>query len=55
MEIAPGRFGWLHLARGAARMNTTVLAAGDGAAISGESALTIAATEPAELLLFDRA
>ena len=53
--FAPGRHGWLHLARGAARLNDTPLTAGDGAAVSDERAVTIAATEPSEILLFDLA
>jgi redox-sensitive bicupin YhaK (pirin superfamily) len=50
-----GRFAWLHVARGAALVNDTTLGAGDGAAISDESALTIAANASAEILLFDLA
>src|SRR3954466_15441084 len=34
-RFARGRKGWLHLARGAAELGTTALAAGDGAAIEG--------------------
>ena len=54
-RFAPGRSGWLHLARGAAELNGTPLTAGDGAAVSDERAVTIAATEPSEILLFDLA
>lgn len=54
-RFAPGRSGWLHLARGAARLNDTPLTAGDGAAVSDERALTVTATEPSEILLFDLA
>jgi len=53
--LAPGRFGWLHVARGAVTLNGTRLGAGDGAAISGEPALAVSATEPSEILLFDLA
>jgi redox-sensitive bicupin YhaK (pirin superfamily) len=50
-----GRFAWLHVARGDAAVNDTTLGAGDGAAISGEPALTITASGSAEILLFDLA
>ena len=53
--LAPGRFAWVHVARGAATLNGAALGAGDGAAVSDERALTIAAAEPAEILLFDLA
>ena len=43
------------MARGAVTLNGKPLAAGDGAAISNESALVVSATEPSELLLFDLA
>jgi redox-sensitive bicupin YhaK (pirin superfamily) len=52
-RLAPGRSAWLHVATGAVRLNGAALAAGDGAAISDESALAVTATEPAEILLFD--
>lgn len=54
-RLARGRFGWLHVARGAVRLNGVALAAGDGAAISDEPDLTVSATEPSEILLFDLA
>jgi redox-sensitive bicupin YhaK (pirin superfamily) len=50
-----GRGAWLHLVAGAATVNGTALATGDGAAIQNESALEIQASEPTELLLFDLA
>jgi redox-sensitive bicupin YhaK (pirin superfamily) len=53
--LRPGRHAWLHVARGAVQMNGQELAAGDGAAVSGEPVLTLAATDHAELLLFDLA
>jgi redox-sensitive bicupin YhaK (pirin superfamily) len=52
--FAPGRYGWLQLARGAAEVNGVRLAAGDGAAIADEASLTIEG-QGAELLLFDLA
>ena len=53
--LAPDRFAWLHVARGAAALNGTPLQAGDGASVSDERQLTVTATEPAEILLFDLA
>jgi redox-sensitive bicupin YhaK (pirin superfamily) len=53
--LRPGRHAWLHVARGAVQLNGQELAAGDGAAVSGEPVLALAATDHAELLLFDLA
>jgi redox-sensitive bicupin YhaK (pirin superfamily) len=51
-ELRPGRYGWLQVARGSVTLNGVTLAAGDGAAIEGESSLTISGTG-AEFLFFD--
>jgi hypothetical protein len=51
--LAPGRHAWVQVARGAVTVNGQALREGDGAAVSDERRLAIAATEPAELLLFD--
>ena len=51
--LAPGRYAWLHVARGAVSLNGSTLGAGDGAAVSDESALEITAAAGAEVLLFD--
>jgi quercetin 2,3-dioxygenase len=51
--IAAGRHAWVQVARGAVEVNGTKLAAGDGAAVSEESALAVVAGEPSEILLFD--
>lgn len=51
--LGEGRGAWLQLARGAIELGGERLSAGDGAAIEGERELRIAATEDAELLLFD--
>jgi redox-sensitive bicupin YhaK (pirin superfamily) len=51
-EIA-GRHAWVQVIRGAVTVNGTALAAGDGAAVSKELRLTLRATEPSELLVFD--
>jgi redox-sensitive bicupin YhaK (pirin superfamily) len=53
--LAAGRHAWLQLASGAVTANGQWLRAGDGAAISGESAIEIVADEAAEVLLFDLA
>ncbi|MHB8383004.1 MAG: pirin family protein [Candidatus Binataceae bacterium] len=47
------RKGWLHVARGAVKVNDAALKTGDGAAIENESALKLAASEDSEVLLFD--
>jgi len=44
--LGPGRQAWVHLARGTATLNGRPLAAGDGAAVSDETSLTIAGAEP---------
>lgn len=54
-QLAPGRHAWVQVARGVLKLNDTNLQQGDGAAASNESTLTMVATEPAEVLLFDLA
>ena len=54
--LAPDRHAWLQVARGALTVNGgTVLAEGDGAAVSGESKLDVRAESATEALLFDLA
>jgi len=53
--VAPGRFAWLHVARGMTALNGTPLQAGDGVSVGDQRLLTVTATEPAEILLFDLA
>jgi hypothetical protein len=53
--LAPGRYAWLHVARGAVSLNGSTLGAGDGAAVSDEAALEIAGAADAEVMLFDLA
>jgi hypothetical protein len=55
LTLNEGRYGWLQMAKGAATLNGLALNQGDGAGISQETALTLAATEDAEVLLFDLA
>jgi redox-sensitive bicupin YhaK (pirin superfamily) len=54
-ELPADRFGWLQVARGSVGLNDLELRQGDGAAISQESELKIAARDRAEVLLFDLA
>jgi len=52
-RLTPGRHAWVQVLRGTIRLNDTALSAGDGAAASEEALLTMTATDPAEVLLFD--
>lgn len=52
-RLAEGRHAWLQLASGGVDLNGVTLRAGDGAAVSAESALRITAKQGSELLLFD--
>jgi redox-sensitive bicupin YhaK (pirin superfamily) len=52
-SIADGRHAWVQVVSGAVDVNGERLAAGDGAAVSEEEALTIRAASASELLLFD--
>jgi len=54
-KLAPDRHAWLQVARGAVTLNGQTLQQGDGAAVSGEPALKIAARGEAEIVLFDLA
>jgi redox-sensitive bicupin YhaK (pirin superfamily) len=55
VTLAPERAAWVHVARGAITLNGLPLTEGDGAAIENEPTLTLTATSPSELLLFDLA
>jgi redox-sensitive bicupin YhaK (pirin superfamily) len=60
LPIAPGRHVWVQVAKGEVIANGTTLSTGDGAALSGESALSIrglaeSSEESAEILVFDLA
>jgi hypothetical protein len=58
-RLAPGRRAWLQVAVGSVTVNGTAMAAGDGAAVTDETELTIAAAADgpagpvAQVLLFD--
>ncbi|CAN5575125.1 MAG: pirin family protein [Pyrinomonadaceae bacterium] len=54
-KLMPTRHAWIQVARGAIVLNGENLDQGDGAAISGESALAIDGRDGAEILLFDLA
>jgi quercetin 2,3-dioxygenase len=54
-DFGSDRHGWLQVLRGGARLNDADLHAGDGAAISSEPRLDVAAQSDAEILLFDLA
>jgi redox-sensitive bicupin YhaK (pirin superfamily) len=51
--LAPGRFAWLQVLRGAVSINGHNLDTSDGAAVSEESDVQIVASKPAEVMLFD--
>lgn len=51
--LQPQRHAWLQVAEGEGNLNGTTLQAGDGAAISEESALTFTGRGPSQVLLFD--
>jgi redox-sensitive bicupin YhaK (pirin superfamily) len=55
LPIAKGRHAWIHVARGTIRANGKDLAAGDGLALSDETAVTIEGTGGGEVLVFDLA
>lgn len=53
--LGAGRHAWLQVASGVLSLNGEALTAGDGAAVSEEAELQIAADEKAEILLLDMA
>jgi quercetin 2,3-dioxygenase len=55
LELRPGRYAWVQVARGAVTLNGVVLSQGDGAAVSDESSIDLVATDEAEVLVFDLA
>jgi len=54
-EIDRGRSAWLQVLRGSVNVLGHDLAAGDGVAVTDENAISIQATVPSEVLLFDLA
>jgi redox-sensitive bicupin YhaK (pirin superfamily) len=51
--LAPGRRAYVHVARGAVKLNGIELKGGDGVKIAGENELTFSGARQAELLVFD--
>jgi len=51
--LAAGRHAWVHVAEGEVELNGTKLSGGDAVGVSDESVLTIAATKPSQVFLFD--
>ena len=52
-RLVPGRHAWVQVARGGLMVGDQRLAHGDGAAVSGETAVTLRGESDAEALLFD--
>jgi len=53
LPLAPGRHAWVHVARGAARVNGHDLRAGDGLALSDEPRVQLEGLDRGEILVFD--
>lgn len=53
--LAPGRHAWVHVARGAVKLDGHALDEGDGAAVSEEAGVHLMGRGDAEVLLFDLA
>lgn len=51
--LAPGRAAWIQVARGAVTVDGMSLQEGDGAALEDKGVIRLAATTPAEILLFN--
>lgn len=52
-ELGPARSVWVHILHGEATLGGSLLAQGDGACVTGESAVSLTARECTELLLID--
>lgn len=52
-ELARGRKGWVHVARGTVRLNDNPLEPGDGVAIEGPATVELTGSADSEVLLFD--
>lgn len=54
LSVAQGRFGWLHVATGTAKLgDDTLLSAGDGVAFDSDESFTLSGSSDAEILLWD--
>jgi hypothetical protein len=54
-ELPPGRGAWLHVVEGTVKLGGAILSAGDGAGVTGASAISITALQPASVLLLELA
>ena len=52
-QLKSDRYSWLQVLRGGVQVGGVELSAGDGAAVTEEAALTVRATKPSEIMLFD--
>jgi redox-sensitive bicupin YhaK (pirin superfamily) len=52
-ELSQGRSAWLHVVHGEVTLGDVVLSAGDGAGVTAERAVSLTASEEAEILLVD--
>jgi redox-sensitive bicupin YhaK (pirin superfamily) len=55
LPLRPGRYAWVHIARGSVSLNGIDIREGDGAAVSDEEVLTVLGNQSAEVLVFDLA
>jgi len=53
LNLAPGRCAYVHVIRGQVKVNKTQLSEGDGAKVQGESRISLADGNAAEVLVFD--
>jgi quercetin 2,3-dioxygenase len=53
LQLPPNRYAYVHVARGALKVNGTAMSEGDGARIAQESALIFGDGQKAEVLVFD--
>ncbi len=51
--LKPGRHAWIHVAEGEVKLDGETLKAGDAVGLTDESKVQLAATKPAQVLLFD--
>jgi redox-sensitive bicupin YhaK (pirin superfamily) len=54
-QLAPGRYAWLHVARGKVEVGGEELGAGDAVAFEHSGEIAVVGREPSEILLFDLA
>lgn len=55
LDLAERRHAWVQVGSGSVALNGTALGEGDGAAVTAETVLSLRATAPAEVLVFDLA